>query len=502
MPTANARQLVRDASDRHPLIAAALVCAATSGLLLPLHADVDLLNVAMAMLLLVALIAARWGRAPAVLASVCNVVVFDVGFVPPRGSLHVHDSKYLIVFAVMFAVALLVSHFSGQLRDSERAARARESRQRLLYDLAEELNRTLRPQQVVEAVVRFLAAHGDMVARFHPVADASETAGDAQVSAVESSAQARECSGADPARPRRLLLPLVGATRLRGVLDLDMPDLSSADAPGRQQLLEMVAGLMAGALERLHYLDVAARTQAEVESERLRNALLASLSHDLRTPLTVLHGRAEALRDAAQGQPELERAADRVCEEAMRASRLCEGLLDLARLGVAQRLLRPEWVALEELVGAALASLGGARGGTAIVVDFAPDLPWLQLDALMFERVIANLVDNAFKQGGESQRIHIEARSDASAVTLIVGNTGSRFPAAPQPLLDAFVRGEQADSNAGFGLGLAICKAVVDAHGGTISLGNRGDAAEVRIRLPLPVEPMPGLPDTGEASDR
>ncbi len=107
----------------------------------------------------------------------------------------------------------------------------------------------------------------------------------------------------------------------------------------------MVAGLMAGALERLHYLDVATRTQAEVESERLRNALLASLSHDLRTPLTVLHGRAEALRDAAQGQPELERAADLASATAMRASRLCEAhaLQTLARLGVAQRSLRPEW---------------------------------------------------------------------------------------------------------------------------------------------------------------
>lgn len=502
MPAANARQLVRDADDQHPLIAAALACMATSAVLLPLHAHVDLVNVAMVLLLLVALIAARWGRAPALLASIWNVIVFDIGFVPPRGSLHVQDAKYLIVFAVMLAVALLVSHFSGQLRDSEREALAREMRQRLLYGLAAELNRTLRPQQVVDAAVRFLAGNGDMVARFHPVRDANETAGDAEIGAVEASAQARECRGADPARPQRLLLPLVGATRLRGVLDVDAANLPGAEVRLRAQLLEVVAGLMAGALERLHYLDVAARTQAEVESERLRNALLASLSHDLRTPLTVLHGHAETLRETARGQPALERVADLVCEEAMRASRFCEGLLDLARLGAARHLLRREWVALEELVGAALASLGGLRRSVDIEVDIAPDLPWLQLDPLMFERVIANLVDNALKQGGDAQRIRIEARSDAGTVTLTVSNTGSRFPASPAPLLDAFVRGDQADAGAGFGLGLAICKAVVDAHGGEIILGNQSDAAEVRIRLPLPAEPMPGLPDAEEVADR
>ena len=171
MHLARALPELRRWGDRHPLIATSVECAAASAVLLPLHGHLALVNVAMLMLLLVVGIAARWGRAPAVLASLWYVLLFDIGFVPPRGSLHVHDAEYLIVFAVMLAVALLVSHFSGQLRDRERAAQAGAQAQRLLYELAAELNRTLRAQQVVEAVVRFLAANGDIAARFRPPDD-------------------------------------------------------------------------------------------------------------------------------------------------------------------------------------------------------------------------------------------------------------------------------------------------------------------------------------------
>lgn len=482
MPAAHVLPELRRFSDRHPLIATGIECAAASAILLPLHDHLALVNVAMPMLLLVVGVAARRGRAPAVLASLWFVLLFDIGFVPPRGSLHVHDAEYLIVFAVMLVVALLVSHFSGQLRDRERAAQAGERAQRMLFELAAELNRTLRPQQVIDAVVGFLAANGDIVARFLPPDDA--------LPLVQGPADA-----ADPLRSEQRLLPLQGATRQRGALALRLPRLAPAESAARDQLLTLVAGLMAAALERLHYLEVAARTEVEVASERLRSTLLASLSHDLRTPLTVLHARAEALREAADGQPALAREAALVCEEAMRANRLCESLLDLARLGAATSPLRLDWVALEEIVGAALASLRGMSGHGDITVDLAADLPWLRLDALMFERVIANLVDNARKQGGAEQRIAIAATHDADAVTLSVRNTGSRFPPSPAPLLQAFVRGTQADSG-GFGLGLAICKSVVEAHGGEIALGNREDAAEVRIRLPLPQGAMPKLPES------
>jgi two-component system sensor histidine kinase KdpD len=486
--------------DAHPYPAAFAACALAAALLLPLHDRIALVNVAMLLLLVVAGIAARLGRGPAVLASVVSVAVFDVGFVPPRGSFTVHDAEYLIVFAVMLVVALLVSQISGRLRASKLAFEDRERRQRALYQLAAALSATLRREQVVEVVDAFLRREFDAVVRFHPPDDQrdsalarSEPGVDAALRTVEASGQPAQFGGGEGARPLRNLQPLLGATRARGVLETALPALPAAAASARHETLAVVAGLMAAALERLHYLDVAARSQVEIASERLRNTLLASLSHDLRTPLTVLYARADALRESLEGPGAA--AAETLCEEVLRANRLCESLLDLARLRSPVALLQRDWIALEELVGAAIASLGVVRGLDAVELDIAADLPWLRLDVLMFERVLANLIDNALKQGGPEQSIRVGADVDGERLRLRVGNSGSRFPEAAVQLLEAFARGEHGDRNAGFGIGLAVCKAVVDAHGGRIALGNRDGMAEVTIELPLPRETMPSLPE-------
>jgi two-component system sensor histidine kinase KdpD len=478
--------------------------------LLPWHAQLALVNVAMLLLMMVALIAAYLGRGPAIVASLLCVLAFDIGFVPPRGSLTVHDAEYLIVFAVMLAVALIVSQISGKLRQNTLDAVASEQRQRHLFELAAALSATLRRDQVIEVAAAFLSAQFDARLHLHAATAAVDrrasvgTDGkdsDAAVRSVEFSGQPALIDDGDPLRPKRHLLPLHGATRLRGVLDVRVP-ASSAAAQGPDRILTVVASLVAAALERLHYVEVAARTQAEVEAERLRNTLLSTLSHDLRTPLTVLYAQADALREHAAGHPGLAREAAAVCDEALRVNRLCEGLLDLARLRDTPHLLRRDWVALEELVGAALAGLRGVPGVDAIEVALPQDLPWLQLDAQMFERVIVNLVDNALKQGGAAQRISIAARADDEFLQLTIANSGSRFPEHPQALLHPYARGDRADAGPGFGLGLAICKAIVEAHGARIELGNHGDAAEVRVILPLPAQAMPALPVDSGAGER
>jgi two-component system, OmpR family, sensor histidine kinase KdpD len=506
-PSTPAHRLAR-LLDRHPLLAGAVACTLVSGVLLALRDHLALVNVAMLLLLVVALIAARWGSRPAILASFLNLLVFDVGFVPPRGSLTVHDAEYLIVFAVMLLVALMVSQISGHLRDSRLAAQVGERQQRLLYQLAAELNGSLRGADVENVVARFLASSYDAQVRFHAPAELGDSghAGasvpsqaaalvDPDVRAVQISGRSLQTRADDAQRPLRLLQPLQGATRTLGILDAQMALADSRASTARAEVLAIVASLMAAALERLHYLEVAGRTQAEVESERLRNALLASLSHDLRTPLTVLYGRADVLREAAAPWPALQREAAAVCDEALRANRLCESLLDLARLRSSPEILLREWVGLEELIGAAIASLRGMCGIEHVAVDLPEDLPWLQLDAVMFERVFANLIDNALKQGGDAQRVEIDASVDSSWISISVRNSGSRFPEAPMRLLEAFVRGERIDAGAGFGVGLAICQLVVEAHGGRIELSNLTDAAEVRLLLPCPLETMQQLPD-------
>lgn len=479
---------------RHPYLAAVLACVGWSLLLLPAHQRLAPANIAMILLLGVALLAFRYGRGPAVLASVINVAVFDVGFVPPRGSFTVNDAEYLILFAVMLAVALIISQVSGKLRAQQLAARDGEARQRALYELAAELNATLRREQVVDGVAAFLHRQLDGEARCH-LPEAQSAPVDAAVRSVLFSGTSAQVNDGDALRPIRNLQPLRGATRLRGVLETRLPTAPPADDLHRQNLLSTVAELAAAALERLHYLDVAARTQSEIEAERLRNSLLATLSHDLRTPLTVLYGRADALRDAAADTPSLRDRAAAVCDEALRANRLCESLLDLAQARSSTGVLRRDWVALDEVIGAALASLAGVPGSARVRLDLPADLPWLQLDAAMFERVVANLIDNALKQGGEDQDVTVSASVDEGIVNLRVRNTGSRFPEQAERLLAEFARGERTDRG-GFGIGLATCQAVVAAHGGRLHLRNSDHAAEVEIALPAPREAMPALPET------
>lgn len=489
---------------------AALTTAAGIAALLPWHDQLALVNVAMLLLMMVALVAAYLGRGPAIVASLICVLAFDVGFVPPRGSLSVHDAEYLIVFAVMLAVALIVSQISGQLRQRTLDAEASEQRQRRLFELAAELNATLRREQVIEVAAAFLSTQFDAQTRLHPTAAMIDRSGpdraissdaDAAVRAVEFSGQPALISDGDSERPKRHLLPLHGATRLRGVFDVRMPAQPAAVASEQDGILRVVASLVAAALERLHYVEVAARTQAEVEAERLRNTLLSTLSHDLRTPLTVLYGQADALREHAADHPVLAGEAAAVCDEALRVNRLCEGLLDLARLRDAPNLLRRDWVGLEELVGAALAGLRGVRGIDQVEVRLPDDLPWLRLDAQMFERVIVNLIDNALKQGGAAQRVWVDAMVDGEVLRLTIANTGSRFPDQAQALLQPYARGGRSDAGPGFGLGLAICKAIIEAHGARIELCNLADAAEVRVILPLPAQAMPELPADAAAAE-
>ena len=485
------------ADTRHPYVATLFACIVLALLLLPTYGRLATANIAMILLLAVALVAFRYGRGPAVLASVLNVAVLDVGFVPPRGSFTVHDAEYLIVFAVMLAVALIISHVSGRLHAQQQAARASAARQRALYELAAELNATLRRAQVIDGVVAFLRRELDGVAQCHP-ADAAPPPGDAAVRSVLVAGTPAQINDGDALRPVRNLQPLRGATRLRGVLETRLPTLQPSDDLNRQNLLSTVAELMTAALERLHYLDVAARTQSEIEAERLRNSLLATLSHDLRTPLTVLYGRADALRDATIDRPDLSARVAAVCDEALRANRLCESLLDLAQARSAAGVLRRDWVALDEVIGAALTTLAGVPGSACVRIDLPADLPWLQLDAAMFERVIANLIDNALKQGGEDQQVTVSAAVDAGVVHLLVRNTGSRFPDGAERLLAAFARGERSDRD-GFGIGLATCQAVVAAHGGQLHLRNRDDAAEVEVALAAPRDAMPPLPESEQA---
>ncbi|MEO7548118.1 MAG: ATP-binding protein, partial [Ramlibacter sp.] len=292
-------------------------------------------------------------------------------------------------------------------------------------------------------------------------------------------------------------VPLRAPMRVRGVLALSPAQPRWLLIPEQAQQLDTLARQIAIALERVHYVEIAQQAVVEMESEKLRNALLAAISHDVRTPLTALIGLAETL---AQSQPALAGAqaesAQALAGQAREINALVNNLLEMARLQSGAVNLRLDWQSVEEVVGAAIRAaqpaLGAGSGGTRVETQLPPDLPLVEFDAALIERVLVNLLENAAKYG--TPPIEITASVTPDALLIVVRDHGPGLPPAlkgrEQALFDKFTRGDTESVTPGVGLGLAICKAVVDAHRGEISAANAaGGGAEFTLRLPRRAPP-------------
>jgi len=292
-------------------------------------------------------------------------------------------------------------------------------------------------------------------------------------------------------------LPLKAPRRVSGVLALKPEKPRGLSNPRQAQQLDTLARQIAIALERAHYVDVAQQAVVEMESERLRNALLAAISHDVRTPLTALIALAESLQSqlgaAECHQAEIARA---IVAQARELNALTANLLDMTRLegGIAGGpiKLRREWHSVEEMVGAAIRAGRPGLGEIAVKTDVPADLPLVDLDAVLIERVLVNLLENAAKYGASP--IVVGARSTPGSLVLTVRDHGLGLPAAlagcGHTLFDRFTRGRAESAKPGTGLGLAICKSIVNAHGGEITAVNARDGgAEFSVRLPRRLPP-------------
>ncbi|OHC64801.1 MAG: hypothetical protein A2045_00480 [Rhodocyclales bacterium GWA2_65_20] len=479
---------------------AALACVATTLLTLPLHGVVDAANIVMIFLLVVALVAVWLGSGPAILAAFGGVALFDFFFVEPRFSMAVADAQYLITFAVMLVVALVIGQLAARLREKALLATRREDEMRALYDMAKLLSGAVAAEQVADIVRDFLGSRLEIEAVLYlPRDDDALTAiparqgGDqhqAHVRAVYEQGQpmhlAAEESGFAPA----LALPLVSSVRTRGVLLVFSEHAERFCAAEKRPLLEAVASLTAIAVERLHYGEVVQEVTLGMESERLRTALLSAVSHDLRTPLTVLVGLADALTLARPSlpPPALE-SAIAIRDQALRLSGLVHNLLDMARLHTGKIVLNREWQPLEEVVGSSLKATAGVLAGREVHVELAPDLPPLEFDAVLLERVFCNLLENAAKYAPHGE-ILITAQVAGEVVEVAVVDAGPGLPPdGEESVFDLFERGRH--SGAGGGLGLAICRAIVEVHAGRIRAERRAEGGTRMIfTLPLGTPPV------------
>ncbi|VVD60050.1 two-component system sensor histidine kinase KdbD [Pandoraea fibrosis] len=496
------------------------ICGAVSLVAAELTSFLDLANIAMLYLLGVIVAAMRLGRGPGVLASFLSVLAFDFFFVPPKMSLSVSDTQYLLTFAVMLTVALVISHLTTSLRFQARLATWRERRTGAVYAMARELAAALTTPQIVEigsrhvrevfqARVALLLPDSQSSVR-QPVENARAETMPAHIDTdvaqwvYDRQQAAGQGTNTLPASDA-YYLPLRAPMRTRGVLVVaPEPDGGGAiGTPEQQRLLDTFAAQIALALERVHYVEIAQDALVTMESERLRNSLLSAISHDLRTPLTSIVGFASMLsRNAQTPGPLRTELVDAIHEEAQRMTGLVTNLLDMAKLQAGGVQLNRQWQMLEEVVGTSLRASRRVLAGHDITTRLPADLPLLRFDAVLLERLFTNLLENAAKYSPAGSHIEIAARVHGDDVEVSVSDDGPGLPAGMEGrIFEKFMRGEKESAKPGIGLGLAICRAIVEAHGGRIYATNVPEGHGARFVFTLPVETPPVAPDAPEGAD-
>jgi len=491
--------ILRRTSDWRNYLMAVLVVAVCTLIARLMYHHLELANLIMVYLVGTVIVAARVGRGPSILVSILSVALFDFFFVQPHLTLAVRDSEYLVTFAVMLMVSLVISTLTTRIKRQAKAARVRERHTASLYAMSRELANS----RGTEALIQIAAQHiGDIFdARVSVLLADREgrlqtgSGSDANEMAVAQWVYERgQIAGHGTETlpgARGIYLPLRGSEHAIGVMGLYLNDVQRLQSPDQRYLLETFASQTALALERAHLAEEAERVRLQVETEQLRSSLLSSVSHDLRTPLASITGAASGLLDddgslAPQARRELAQLA---YEEAERLNRLVGNLLDMTRLEAGVR-IEKEWQSLEEVIGIALNRLDARLHDHPLMISLPPDLPLIACDSLLIEQVLVNLVENAIKYTPAGTPIELAVQTENHGVRVEVADHGPGLPpGTEQRVFDKFYRA-QPDSVRGAGLGLAICQGIIQAHGGRIWAENRPEGGAI-FRFVLPIEGEP-----------
>jgi two-component system sensor histidine kinase KdpD len=473
----------------------------------PTAPEATLVNLVMVYLVGVVAISLWFGRGPSIVASCLSVLAFDFFFIPPQLSFAVSDTGFLFTFAVMLATGLVISTLTSRARAQAEAARQRERRIAALYALSRVLTATQEINEIVNAVSRQSGdAFDAQVALLLPDAEKRvEVQGVAfggfRLDEKERGVaqwvfdHGRKAGFGTDTLPGAgaLYLPLVVASGTVGVLAVRPTQLSRLLEPDQVHLMEAFAGQTAVALERANLAAEAERVRVLVESERLRNSLLSAVSHDLRTPLTAIAGASSTLIEGGQRIDAATRRelSESIYEEAESLNHLVGNLLDMTRLEAGAVTVQKEWQSVEELVGAVLNRLARKLADRPVSTQLPGDLPLIYVDALLIQQVLLNLLENAEKYSPQHAPIEISAASSAGTVTIEVGDRGPGLPAGDEKrIFEKFYRSPAARSRSGVGLGLTICRGIVELHGGKIWARNRDGGGAV-FGFSLPVEEQP-----------
>lgn len=464
--------------------------------------DISPTNLVMVYLLAVIVAAVYLGRGPAILASFLSVIVFDFFFVPPFMTLAVSNTEYLLTFAGLFSVGWVISYMTARAREQAESAQRREADTAALYALS----RDLAAADGLEAVLKAIQTHieqafgrevvihladGDAL---HPNVFSADSQEDDTEMAValwtfKNGETAGQGTNTLPAASFRYL-PLKTARRMVGVMGVKPKETEATLTPDQRRLLEAFASQSAQAIERAQLAEQARQVKLLQAAEKLQNALLNSISHDLRTPLVSITGALSMLeQDNELDETARQSLVETAREEADRLNRLVGNLLDMTRLESGALQVKREDCEAQDLIGAALGQMEARLAGRPIRVDIAPGLPLIPLDFVLIVHVLINLLDNALKYSPENSPLEIYASLQTNEVQVAVLDRGIGIP--PEDLghvFDKFYRVQRPEQVTGTGLGLAISKGIIEAHGGRIWAAVReGGGTVITFALPLEV---------------
>jgi two-component system sensor histidine kinase KdpD len=482
-------------------VAAALVV----GLFLQQYLAVS--NLSLVFLTAVLASAIAYGLMPSLFACLASVLAFNFFFLPPLYTFTIADPENVVALVVFAVVAVIASNLAARVRAQAVMARQRAKATEELYLFSRKLAGAVTLDDLLWATayqvalmlklrVVLLLPEGETVAvrAGYPPEDILD---DADLAAAKWCWQHNRPAGrGSDTLPgaKRLFLPVHTGRGAIGVVGLDNDQPGPLLAPDQRRLLDALSDQAALAIERVNLAQDVDRARVAAETERMRSALLTSISHDLRTPLASILGSATSLRHyrAALDDAAQQELIGTIQDEAERLNRFIANLLDMTRLESGAVTPRADLVDLADIVGSALERAGKVLAAHKVTVDLAADLPMLRLDPVLIEQVLFNLLDNAAKYAPAGSAVTVEARRDGERVLLRVLDEGDGIPPTDvERVFDKFYRVQAADRRrAGTGLGLAICRGFVEAMGGTIEAGNRQDrsGAMLTIALPLPKE--------------
>lgn len=469
---------------------ASLVCQAVRTYLAPT-------NMVMVYLLAVVLAAIRLGLRPAIMTAFLSVVAFDVFFIPPRFSLRVSDTEYLITFFALFTVGVVISTLVSRVREKVELIRSQEARTSSLYYLTRDLSVAVDAAAIVEALRR--AVLRNLESRLAVILTADDTRKwissgdsiplyDACDEIIRWTIQSGRRAGAGTAAfsdNPHVFVPIKTGRNVAGVMIVEHIGTSNHE---NLQLLEAFAGQAAMAFERVNLSLQAEEARILREKNHFEQALLNSISHDLRTPLVTISGVLDSmLADDQEFTPDKRRTMlSTASDEAARLNRFVGSLLDITRLEAGALSPRLAPCDVDEIIGCAIGAVEQRSGEHQIVTSLEPDLPLVAVDLALLTQALVNLLDNALKHSPPSAGITMSAQRRDSAVVIAVADNGPGVPPGEEErIFDKFHRIQVPERTGGTGLGLSIAKGIIEAHKGKIAAHNRPEGGlVVEVMLP------------------